>query len=69
MQLSISAPGKPLSCPQPAHSQSQYARACWLTSQQMNELNHIRLILHQGHLVGDEAANYKEGNINSLVLS
>lgn len=34
----------------------------------MNELNHIRLILHQGHLVGDEAANYKEGNINSLVL-
>lgn len=42
--------------------------ACWLTSQQMNELNHIRLILHQGHLVGDEAANYKEGNINSLVL-
>lgn len=34
----------------------------------MNELNHICLILHQGHLVGDEAANYKEGNINSLVL-
>lgn len=54
----------PLTSSQPRAS----VPACWLTSQQMNELNHIRLILHQGHLVGDEAANYKEGNINSLVL-